>query len=71
MKRAICVIVWFMNTLPNLKSLPKTWRWPKNEYSLMLLDTFNRLRRDAIARMGHKAESLPEALALPRPWRAG
>lgn len=37
------------------------------EYSLMLLDTFNRLRQDAIARMGHKAESLPEALTLPRP----
>ena len=36
------------------------------EYSLMLLDTFNRLRQDAIARMGHKAESLPEALTLPR-----
>ena len=36
------------------------------EYSLMLLDTFNRLRQDAIARMGHKAESLPEVLTLPR-----
>jgi hypothetical protein len=37
------------------------------EYSLMLLDTFNRMRRDAIERMGHEAESLPNALALPRP----
>jgi len=37
------------------------------EYSLVLLDTFNRLRQDAIARMGHKAENLPEALILPRP----
>ena len=36
------------------------------EYSLMLLDTFNRLRRDAIERMGHAAESLPEASTLPR-----
>ncbi|GBL44302.1 hypothetical protein SFMTTN_0097 [Sulfuriferula multivorans] len=37
------------------------------EYSLMLLNTFNGLRQDAIARMGHKAENLPEALILPRP----
>ena len=37
------------------------------EYSLMLLNTFNRLRQNAIARMGHKAENLPEALILPRP----
>ena len=37
------------------------------EYSLMLLKTFNCLRQDAIARLGHKTESLPEALALPRP----
>ncbi len=36
------------------------------EYSLMLLDTFNRLRLDAIMRMGHKAEDLPEELTLPR-----
>ena len=39
------------------------------EYSLMLLDIFNRLHQDAIARMGHKAENLPVALTLPR--RAG
>jgi len=36
------------------------------EYSLMLLDTYNRLRQDAIERMGQEAESLPEALTLPR-----
>ncbi|MDD5383774.1 MAG: hypothetical protein PHG89_02690 [Gallionella sp.] len=36
------------------------------EYSLMLLDTFNRLRLDAMTRMGHKTEGLPEELALPR-----
>ncbi|BBP05757.1 hypothetical protein TPL01_32910 [Sulfuriferula plumbiphila] len=37
------------------------------EYSLLLLDTYNRLRQDAIERMGQEAESLPEALTLPRP----
>lgn len=36
------------------------------EYSLMLLDSFNRLRLDAMTRMGHKTEDLPEELALPR-----
>lgn len=36
------------------------------EYSVMLLDTFNRLRQDAMTRMGHEKEGLPEALALPR-----
>jgi len=36
------------------------------EYSLMLLDTFNRLRLDAMTRMGHKTEALPEELILPR-----
>jgi len=36
------------------------------EYSLMLLDTFNRLRLDAMTRMGLKTEGLPEELALPR-----
>ena len=35
------------------------------EYSLMLMETFNRLRQDAITRMGHKKESLPEELTLP------
>ncbi len=36
------------------------------EYSLTLLDTFNRLRQDAITRMGHDKDNLPEELALPR-----
>ena len=35
------------------------------EYSLILLDTFNRLRLDAMTRIGIKAENLPEELALP------
>jgi len=35
------------------------------EYSLMLMETFNRLRQDAMTRMGHKQDSLPEALTLP------
>jgi len=35
------------------------------EYSLMLIETFNRLRQDAMTRMGHKKESLPEELNLP------
>lgn len=35
------------------------------EYSLMLIETFNRLRQDARTRMGHKNESLPEELILP------
>jgi len=35
------------------------------EYSVMLLDTFNRLREDAITRMGYENEVLPEALVLP------
>ena len=35
------------------------------EYSLMLISTFNRLRQDAMARMGHKTEILPEELILP------
>lgn len=35
------------------------------EYSLMLLETFNGLRQDAITRMGFEKESLPEALPLP------
>jgi len=35
------------------------------EYSLILIDTFNRLRQDVITRMGHNKESLPEALTLP------
>jgi len=36
------------------------------EYSLMLLDTFNRLRLDAMTRMGHSMENLSEQLALPQ-----
>ena len=35
------------------------------EYSLILIETFNRLRQDAMIRMGHKSESLPEQLILP------
>ena len=35
------------------------------EYSLMLIETFNRLRQDATTRMGLKKESLPEELTLP------
>ncbi len=35
------------------------------EYSLMLMETFNRLRQDAMTRMGHKIENLPEELTLP------
>lgn len=35
------------------------------EYSLMLMETFNRLRQDAMTRMGHKKESLPDELILP------
>lgn len=35
------------------------------EYSVMLLDTFNRVRKDAIDRMGQAAKDLPEALVLP------
>ena len=35
------------------------------EYSLMLIETFNRLRQDTITRMGHKNDSLPEELTLP------
>ena len=34
-------------------------------YSLILIETFNRLRQDAMIRMGHKSESLPEQLILP------
>jgi hypothetical protein len=36
------------------------------EYSLVLMATFNALRRDAITRMGHGEESLPEKLTLPK-----
>ena len=36
------------------------------EYSLILIETFNRLRQDATTRMGHKKENLPEELILPR-----
>ena len=31
----------------------------------MLIETFNCLRQDAMTRMGHKKESLPEELTLP------
>lgn len=37
------------------------------EYSLMLMETYNRVREDAVTRMGHTKESLPAALALPLP----
>lgn len=35
------------------------------EYSLMLMEAFNRLRQDAVTRMGHKKEILPEEMTLP------
>ena len=35
------------------------------EYSLMLIETFNRLRLDAMTRMGHNPQNLPEELPLP------
>ncbi len=35
------------------------------EYSLVLIETVNRLRQDAVTRMGHKKESLPGELTLP------
>ena len=35
------------------------------EYSLILIESFNRLRQDATKRMGHKNENLPEELILP------
>ena len=35
------------------------------QYSLVLIETFNRLRQDAKTRMGHKNEGLPEKLILP------
>ncbi len=31
----------------------------------MLMETFNRLRQDAMTSMGYKQDSLPEALTLP------
>ena len=34
------------------------------DYSVMLIETFNRIRQDALTRMGHKPESLPEALPI-------
>jgi len=34
------------------------------EYSVMLVETFNHLRQDALTRMGHKKESLPEELPM-------
>lgn len=36
------------------------------EYSLMLMETCNRVRQDAITRMGHKQQNLPEELTMPR-----
>lgn len=41
------------------------------EYSLMLIETFKRLRQDAMARMGHKQEDLPEAVLLPEKTNNG
>lgn len=41
------------------------------EYSLILIETFNRLRQDATTRMGHKKESLPEELTLPGQCKDG
>lgn len=35
------------------------------DYSLMLIETFNRLRHDAMTRMGHGKEGLPADLPLP------
>ncbi len=35
------------------------------EYSLMLMETFNRLRQDAMTRMAYDAGGLPAALSLP------
>lgn len=35
------------------------------EYSRALLETFNRLRQDAMTRMGRKQENLPAAIPLP------
>jgi len=35
------------------------------EYSVMLIETFNRVCQDAMTRMGHEKERLPEKLALP------
>lgn len=40
------------------------------EYSLMLIETYNRLRLDAMTRMGQKQEDLPDALTLPGEDRA-
>ena len=34
------------------------------EYSLMLIETFNRLRQDVMTRMGLKKKGLPEELPL-------
>lgn len=35
------------------------------EYNLTLIETFNHLRQDAMIRIGHKNENLPEQLILP------
>ncbi len=37
------------------------------EYCLMLVETFNHLRQDALTRMGHKKENLPEELPMMIP----
>ncbi len=37
------------------------------DYSVMLIETFNRIRQDALTRMAHKPESLPEALPILMP----
>lgn len=44
--------------------LVEDWALAK-EYSLMLMETYNRLHQNTMTRMGHKKESLPEGLALP------
>lgn len=36
------------------------------EYSLMLFETYDRLRQDAVTRLGLKEESLPKNLMLTR-----
>lgn len=47
-----------------LPCLPKIYVLAR-EYSLLLLDSYNRVRHDAIARMGISVERLPDSLLLP------
>jgi len=35
------------------------------EYSVMLIETYNHVRQDAMTRMGYAKERLPEELTLP------